>query len=251
MNKRVQSLVESYKSTVIYRNINRNAFTLAEVLITLGIIGVVAALTMPSLIGNYKKQQAIQQLKKAYSVLSQAYTRAIADYGDSSEWDEITPQTAFDYYDTYWKPYFQAPVRCYRYSECGYQSKTPFFKTKKTADGYVISPNAGSENSRVLLHLNDGTFIMIITGSGYGDDDRRILVDLNGAKLPNRFGNDVFFFLRVNGKGVVPYGYDKSVDEVNSDCSKTGNGYMCAAKLMQAGWQMEKDYPFQYIKKAL
>lgn len=244
MNKRVQSLVESYKSTVIYRNINRNAFTLAEVLITLGIIGVVAALTMPSLIGNYKKQQAIQQVKKAYSVLSQAYTRAVADFGDSSEWDEITPQTAFDYYDTYWKPYFQAPVRCYRYSECGYESKTPFFKTKKTADGYEISPNAGSENSRVLLHLNDGTFIMIITGSGYGDDDRRILVDLNGAKLPNRFGNDVFFFLRVNGKGVVPYGYDKSVDEVNSDCSKTGNGYMCAAKLMQAGWQMEKDYPF-------
>ena len=241
MHKRVQSLVESYKSTVIYRNINRNAFTLAEVLITLGIIGVVAALTMPSLIGNYKKQQAIQQVKKAYSVLSQAYTRAVADYGDSSEWDELNEDNAVDNYDTYWWPYFQSPVRCYSYKECGYDEHTPFFKANKGKDGYIVEVHGGS---RFLFHLNDGTFVMIITGSGYGDDDRRILVDLNGAKLPNRFGNDVFFFLRVNGKGVVPYGYDKSVDEVNSDCSKTGNGYMCAAKLMQAGWQMEKDYPF-------
>ena len=78
-----------------------NGFTLAEVLITLGIIGVVAALTMPALIGNYKRQQTIQQLKKVYSVLGQAYNRAVADYGDGTEWDEITPQTAFNYYDTY------------------------------------------------------------------------------------------------------------------------------------------------------
>lgn len=221
-----------------------NGFTLAEVLITLGIIGVVAALTMPALIGNYKRQQTIQQLKKVYSVLGQAYNRAVADYGDGTEWDEITPQTAFNYYDTYWKPYLQEPVRCYNYSECGYEKLTPFFKTKKTADGYQINPTAGGANARVMLHLNDGTFVMIITGSGYGQDDRRILVDLNGSKLPNRFGNDVFFFLRVNGKGILPYGYDKSVDELKRECSNASNGYMCAARIMQTGWSMERDYPF-------
>ncbi len=42
----------------------RAAFTLAEVLITLGIIGVVAALTIPTLIANYKKKQAISKLQK-------------------------------------------------------------------------------------------------------------------------------------------------------------------------------------------
>lgn len=45
------------------------AFTLAEVLITLGIIGVVAAMTLPTLINNYRKQETIAKLKKVYSVL--------------------------------------------------------------------------------------------------------------------------------------------------------------------------------------
>lgn len=39
-------------------------FTLAEVLITLGIIGVVAALTMPSLIAEHQKNKLLQELKK-------------------------------------------------------------------------------------------------------------------------------------------------------------------------------------------
>ena len=52
----------------------RNAFTLAEVLITLGIIGVVAAITLPALTAKYKKQITATRLKSAYSILSQALT---------------------------------------------------------------------------------------------------------------------------------------------------------------------------------
>ena len=224
--------------------INKKGFTLAEVLITLGIIGVIAALTMPAVVGNYKRQQAIQQLKKVYSVLSQAFNHAVADYGDSSEWDTITPVNAATYFDTYWKPYLTAPIRCYTYEECGYERLAPFVRANKMADAYVVNPNEFGKDSRVLLHLNDGTFVMIIVGSGYDLNDRRILVDLNGAKLPNRFGNDVFFFLRVNGKGIVPYGHDKTAQEVSRDCSINGAGYMCAAKIIKAGWQMENNYPF-------
>ena len=64
----------------------KKAFTLAEVLITLGIIGVVAALTMPTVIQNYKKKQAVTQLKATYSILAQAFEHAQADYGDMSNW---------------------------------------------------------------------------------------------------------------------------------------------------------------------
>ena len=46
---------------------NKKGFTLAEVLITFGIIGVVAAITMPMLITHYQKQATVNQLKKAYS----------------------------------------------------------------------------------------------------------------------------------------------------------------------------------------
>ena len=55
------------------------AFTLAEVLITLGIIGVVAAMTLPSLIANYKEKQTIIALKKFYTTLGQAVARSQVD----------------------------------------------------------------------------------------------------------------------------------------------------------------------------
>ncbi len=62
------------------------AFTLAEVLITLGVIGIVAAMTIPTLVNSYKEKQRVTQLKKAYSVLNQAFTMAVADYGTPDNW---------------------------------------------------------------------------------------------------------------------------------------------------------------------
>ena len=46
----------------------RKGFTLAEVLITLGIIGVVAAMTIPTLMAKFEKQQYVTQLKETYTV---------------------------------------------------------------------------------------------------------------------------------------------------------------------------------------
>ena len=65
---------------------NRFAFTLAEVLITLGVIGVVAGMTLPNLIHKAQDRAAISQLKKAYSVLNQAFRRAVDEYGPVDSW---------------------------------------------------------------------------------------------------------------------------------------------------------------------
>lgn len=59
----------------------KKGFTLAEVLITLGIIGIIAAMTLPSLIGNYKKKVLQNQFKVAYSLFQQAYLKIQADWG--------------------------------------------------------------------------------------------------------------------------------------------------------------------------
>ena len=74
--------------------------------------------------------------------------------------------------------------------------------------------------------------------------DPRIIVDLNASKTPNKFGRDTFLLQRVAGKGVMPYGYNEDDDTVNDNCSKTGSGFMCAAKLMREGWDMKDDYPW-------
>lgn len=65
----------------------KSAFTLAEVLITLGIIGIVAALTMPMLIQNYNKKITEVRLKKFYSIMNQTIDRLKVDYGDTENWN--------------------------------------------------------------------------------------------------------------------------------------------------------------------
>lgn len=63
-------------------------FTLAEVLITLGVIGVVAALTIPVLIENHNKKIVVTRLKKVYTTMNQAIKMAELEYGDRKEWFE-------------------------------------------------------------------------------------------------------------------------------------------------------------------
>ena len=65
----------------------RLGFTIAEVLITLGIIGIVAALTIPALVTGYQKNVTVESLKKVYSTLSQAVKLSEADNGFVSDWD--------------------------------------------------------------------------------------------------------------------------------------------------------------------
>ena len=71
----------------------RAAFTLAEVLITLGIIGIVAAMTLPTLITNYREKQRVIQLKKTYSTLQQAFVRAQEAHGELQYWDLAVTDT--------------------------------------------------------------------------------------------------------------------------------------------------------------
>ncbi len=80
--KRTYSLINLFS----YSLHKKAAFTLAEVLITLGIIGVVAAMTMPVLIQNHRNTVVETRLKKFYSAINQAVTMAENDYGEKNYW---------------------------------------------------------------------------------------------------------------------------------------------------------------------
>ena len=84
-------------------NLKFAAFTLAEVLITLGIIGVVAALTLSMIIPNLEAKKTEAKLKKFYTVIAQATRQSEADNGDWSNWGN--PKTPKDFYDLYYKNY--------------------------------------------------------------------------------------------------------------------------------------------------
>ena len=77
------TLAEAATHVDMSANIRRAAFTLAEVLITLGIIGIVAAMTIPTLISNYKKNIVETRIKNFYSVMAAASKMCIAESGAS------------------------------------------------------------------------------------------------------------------------------------------------------------------------
>jgi len=210
------------------------AFTLAEVLITLGIIGVVAALTIPTLVKNYQKTQTVTQLKKAYTTLAQAVKQSEIANGNCADWDWGTDGDAASIrqsFDTLWAPYLRISNFCTTLGECGYSNGINNL-AGAGANG-VVSPT-----TRTTLVLSDGTVLIIWVSI------KAIVVDINAGKRPNIYGKDVFYFILDASKGLMPTGYNLSTNTVNNDCSTSGTGYYCASKIMRDGWEMKSDYPW-------
>ena len=101
-------------------------FTLAEVLITLGVIGVVAAMTMPTLIKHYQQHETVNRIKQTYSILSNAVRMSETENGLLETWE--IPNTYFDtntytygkrFFEQYLKPYIKVTKECKKLSnEC-------------------------------------------------------------------------------------------------------------------------------------
>ena len=87
----------------------KKAFTLAEVLVTLSIIGVVSALTVPTLTNRISEKQVVEKVKTAYSFLSDAFSKAKMDNGDFETWDisEYNTRNGAEKLQSYFEPYFK------------------------------------------------------------------------------------------------------------------------------------------------
>lgn len=215
--------------------IKHTAFTLAEVLITLGIIGVVAALTIPALISNSNKEQKLALLKKDYAMLAQAVRMSEQDNGPNEQWDwgdgagaYTTPRQSFD---VYWKPYLKILKYCTSSTDCGYPNNSIYEESGAVAASVV------NTSSATTVYLQDGTAMTVWADVGW----HFIYFDLNAGKGPNTYGIDVFLFELLPGNGLMPYGMTDTWG------CKTGHGfYNCSAKIMKDGWQIKSDYPAKF-----
>ena len=231
------------------------AFTLAEVLITLGIIGIVAAMTLPALVGKYQKKVTVERLKKAYTVLSQAVLMSVKDHEAIEYWNfELSSQ---EFMDTYLKPYFQNIA-----SEITSSDTIRYSKKYALADGTTFSgwmfknPNPANHDITTFYRLE---------------------VDINGEQKPNLAGRDIFYYYifpiksnffnggfgniayKVPGPGLYPDGYGYDRERLKTDgwrgCdirpgdkapdgrpdSKGARAY-CTALIMLDGWKIADDY---------
>ena len=230
-----------------------NAFTLAEVLITLGVIGVVAAMTLPTLIQNYKKHEVETKLAKFYTVMNQAVTRAEAVYGDKKEWGAIGNGFELDengnpdrtksipkaWFDKYLKPYLN------------------------------VVDEAVSVDGRALVTFSDGSFTVISSdaiiyytdkkyykevlndnGTGYIDESRAGINLFQFAMWPTWQASVLHY-----GKGVEPYAYrwNGTIEHLKNaswgGCYNTNaspRGVYCAKLIQLNGWKIPKDYPLKF-----
>ena len=244
-------------------NIRRVAFTLAEVLITLGIIGIVAAMTIPTLIVNYQKREFASRLSQTFSVLSNAVKMAQVEYGDVASWgyqkyygttiapDGDNSQYVKEFAEKYFLPYLRASKNygIVRLKDIGYSG----FKSKDGRSYY-------NGNSKVYTtELSNGTIIYFTyNGSTTEIDgvttsfisDPIILIDVNGKASPNIAGRDVFNYrLSTSSNKLIPEGSGNKRPKLLEFCSNNPEGKVwynlyCTALIQMDGWKFAKDYPW-------
>ncbi len=169
----------------------KKAFTLAEVLITLGIVGVVAALILPSVFANYKKMVYTTQFKKVYSLFSESFKRMIA----KEEVSNIS-ETKF-YFALENQAEMTSVLKSYMSAE-PYNKKIEYAYLNDTSE--LVSAETLDCTTDLCYVLPDGTVFKFIyqgdNGANVGQID--FTIDINGEKLPNRVGRDYFSFSLLN-----------------------------------------------------
>lgn len=212
-----------------------SAFTLAEVLITLGIIGIVAAMTIPTLVSNYQKKQYVTQLKKFYSIFNQALLEIAVEGGCPDNLNCAFLDSSVSQFDTV-AAKFKVAKNC---KSSGNLGEGVCFTNKMTYvyddPGYGKSYFDDSGDYYRFITV-DGTAIALPSGSGAISGDV-IVVDVNGpAKNPNKAGRDIFFFY-INSNGKPLLNFPSTTNP--SYCNPTQrDSFDCANRIVQDGWEM-------------
>ena len=223
---------------------SNQAFTLAEVLITLAIIGVIAAISVPSLIQKTNDEQLKVAFKKEYAVLNQAAGAILFDEAGGTflgfggnvnvgNYEDFLANSFSNHIKVIKKCYENASTSCWH----GFYSDN-----LKWYDGTTgtTSPHINEIFSHTSMIVNDGALVSFggghhlaactgtlpnVTSSKYCDF---VSIDVNGFKKPNQYGKDIFMLI------LTPDGFQ--IPEIDN-CATTGTtedkvGYSCAMNII-------------------
>mgnify|MGYP000268899574 FL=1 len=221
---------------------NKNyAFTLAEILVTLGIIGVVAALTMPALIANHKKQVVISRMQKFYTTINQAVKFSEAENGDAADWQSaeyLDAESLYDFWNTYMAKYFVGK------------------NIIKASDGILIILSDGSGfglYNPSIDSVNGIDWLHIVYCVDFKSCQNHLKKSNNKIYQYPLDGKNTFLFLG-SKNSVITYGSNISrkrnelINSTGSDnygCADSYKAY-CAALIEYDGWKINKDYPVHF-----
>ncbi|MDD3435561.1 MAG: type II secretion system protein [Candidatus Gastranaerophilales bacterium] len=249
-----------------------SAFTLAETLITLAIIGVVAALTIPVIISAYQKSETVNGVKEVYSILNQTIKNSEVDNGDILIWN-FPGNTLLSYNTTFINSYILPYLKISK--TCGSSSSQDCWIMPKAPDGNLRLSDLLTYSDYNKYTLANGMSIafrtegILYTGGIIGRYVQ-VIIDINGLKSPNTFGKDAFVFIIVQksanscipgtGNGYACINVDKGgiyADGFGTSSTNTYEykgcgkdvtyayaGFQCANLLMINNWEMPTNYPW-------
>ncbi len=238
----------------------QNAFTLTEVLVTLSIVGVISAMTVPTLMSKYQKEAQTVQIRKA----SQEFANAIDMYITAEGKNSLAATRIFD--DGGLEDFIDSNLKVTK--ECAANDTSCFASNYRSIDNTKNSAMSCTEKSYVLansavicvtvtdddpVEMPDGSHAWLV-----GAPWMKIIMDTNGQDKPNIGGRDMFtFYINRQGEllGVSPNspeadaGYEPNNGYLpfppvlgsgnQTTCTNSPFGEKCMYNLMRNGWKMD------------
>jgi len=206
-------------------------FTLVEILIALGVVGIVASLVLPVVVKQYEDSQTIARVKKIYALLSNVTNQIVAEEGEISSWDWNTGNMTIDnIVDSYKK---RLPFM----TSCGYNVNTCYYETKwksSNDQSYFTYFTGGGAYYNIL---KDGTYMKFRKCPDAGcssaylsnvTSKMEIIVNINGDTPPNKAGRDIFWFYLTSEKGII---YPNT--SITAYCK--AQGVTCSSRILREG----------------
>lgn len=251
-------------------NRKNNGFTLPEMLITMGIIGVIAALTLPQLVGKFTYASygptlgsAVQRLELGFRNIIESANKNIVEYGETPLemlsavnvedlfYSDTKPSSSTNLFSDSGKNIFTKAGAILGVEEASGMSGYSYKNFGGgTVDEFKISgtPYKIKKTNAILYYSDfkaDSTKLDALVG--------KILIDVNGADKPNRAGQDVFLFALRNDGKLIPAGskeykagYTSSKVTLATDaagCNGTGasgvkDGLSCTSRVVTENWNI-------------
>lgn len=251
----------------------KNAFNFSEVMITMSVIGVVAALTMPGLVAHYHEKEYVTQLEKSLSQFEQAMQNIMFRH----ECTDIDCTGVFrsNSSDAEWNNKFSEEmnksIKIVRTAKSG-EAMMPNLKSKylKPKDTLLTTASDWRSTSGFKFMTPDGVFYLVEPKgcvavahqyiSTINNLCAEVLIDVNSERRPNQYGRDIFKFIVAQNGHLYPlYGRDYAKaysgnttgsdywrnneelcagDKKLYDAPANVSGDGCAARIMEEGWKM-------------
>lgn len=223
------------------RNLKHFGFSLAEVLVTMGIVGVLSIMLLPMMKNNYEAHVTEARTKAAYNAIMQA-TSLSKNAGSLYLGDSPS---------TWYRRYIQGNIQLAK--DCGATAKC-WHASQSLAGDNLSFTNIRKKYSFTMLN---GVDVIVFSTNkqlqSYGintkylsDENEGIglYFDINGEDLPNIIGQDIYVMVW-NGKTLVPAGNNMQSQNIRSNCNKSAtgstSGRFCLQYMMDNGWKVNKE----------